>query len=160
MSVKEKFTPDEWAVLLRQPMLASYAVAGSDPSGKEGFIQEMAAVADALVEGGERAAKDSLVAAVVADIVANAQDDRRGPTEKLSVSEARARAIENARAAAALLKEKAGEEDAGNYKTWVIRVAHRVAQAAKEGGFLGFGGEQVSGKEVEVINEIGAALEV
>lgn len=160
MSVKEKFTTAEWSSLLRAPMLASYAVAGSDPSGKEGFIQEMSAVADAIIEGGQGATKDSLLGAVVADIVANAQDDVRGQTEKLPVSEVKGRAIENCRAVANLLREKASPEQAQTYKTWVVRVAHRVASAAKEGGFLGFGGTQVSGHEVETINEIGAALEV
>ena len=141
-------------------MLVSYAVAGSDPSGKDGFIQEMSAVADAIVEGGQAAAKDSLLGTVVADIIANAEDDKRGQTEKLANAEVKERALENCRAVANLLKAKASPEEAEEYKTWVVRVAHRVAAAAKEGGFLGFGGEQVSGSEVEIINEIGAAIEV
>lgn len=160
MSVKDKFTPEEWNSLLRAPMLASYAVAGADPSKKEGFIQEMSAVADAIVEGGQGATKDSLLGAVVADIVANAQDEKRGQTEKLPVSDVKGRALENCRAVAVLLRQKVSPEEAQEYKSWVVRVAHKVASAAKEGGFLGFGGSQVSGSEVETINEIGAALEV
>lgn len=160
MSVRDKFTPEEWGTLLRAPMLASYAVVGADPSKKDDFIQEMAAVADAIVEGGEGAAKDSLLGEVVADIVANAQDETRGQTEKLSVGDAKGRALETCRSVAALLKQKANPDEAQEYKNWVVRVAHHVASAAKEGGFLGFGGSQVSGHEVETINEIGAALEV
>jgi hypothetical protein len=160
MSVKEKFTPEEWKSLLKVPMLASYAVAGADPSGKEGFIQEMSAVADAIIEGGQNSAKDSLVSAVVADIVANAEDDQRGQTEKLSVNEVKGRTLEKCQEVAALLKTKAGAEEASEYKRWIIGVAHRVASAAKEGGIFGFGGTQISGNEVEIINDIGAALEV
>ncbi len=160
MSVKDKFTPEEWKSLLKAPMLAGYAVAGADPSKEERFIQEMSAVADAIIEGEQRAAKDSLLSAVVADIYANADDEQRGQTEKMSVGDAKERALENSRAVAAMLKTKATAEEADEYKRWVIAVAHKVASAAKEGGFLGFGGTQVSGNEVEIINEIGAALEV
>ncbi len=160
MSVKDKFTPEEWKSLLKAPMLAGYAVAGADPSKEEGFIQEMSAVADGIIEGEQRAAKGSLLSAVVADIYANADDEQRGQTEKMSVGDAKERALENSRAVAAMLKTKATAEEADEYKRWVIAVAHKVASAAKEGGFLGFGGTQVSGNEVEIINEIGAALEV
>ncbi|HKR02173.1 MAG TPA: hypothetical protein VJT09_15965 [Pyrinomonadaceae bacterium] len=160
MGVKEKFTTEEWKSLLRAPMLVSYAVAGSDPSGKEDFIKEMSAVADAIIEGGQGARQDSLVSAVVSEIVANADDDQRGQTEKVSNAEVKGRALENCRAVAGLLREKAPAEDADEYKKWIVRVAHRVASAAKEGGFLGFGGTQISDSEVEIINEIGAAIEV
>ncbi len=68
MSVKDNYTAEEWKTLIKAPMLVSYAVAGADPSGKDGFMQEMSAVADGIVEGGERATKDSLLGAVVADI--------------------------------------------------------------------------------------------
>jgi hypothetical protein len=120
----------------------------------------MSAVADAIIEGGQRAAQDSLLRAVVADIVANAEDEQRGQTEKLSVSEVNERALENCRAVAGLLQTKASAEEAGEYKRWIIGVAYKVASAAKEGGVFGFGGEQISGGEVKIINEIGEAIGV
>jgi hypothetical protein len=117
MSVKDRFTPEEWRSLLKAPMLVSYAVAGAAPSGEDGFIQEMSAVADAIVEGGQTAANDSLLASVVADIVANATDEQRGQTEKLSVKEVRQRALENCRSVAHLLQTKVSGQEAGEYKT-------------------------------------------
>jgi hypothetical protein len=160
MSAKDRFTPEEWRSVLKAPMLVSYAVAGAAPSGEDGFIQEMSAVADAIVEGGQGAANDSLLASVVADIVANATDEQRGQTEKLSVKEVRQRALENCRSVAHLLQTKVSAQEAGEYKTWVIGVAHKVANAAKEGGLFGYGGEQISAAEVEIINEIGDAIAV
>ena len=160
MSIKEKFTSEEWKSLLKVPMLVGYAVAGADPSGKEGFIQEMSAVADGIIEGEQRAAKDSLLSAVVADIYTNADDEQRGQTEKIPVSAIKSMALEKCRAVAELLQSKASAEEADEYKRWVIGVAHKVASAAKEGGIFGFGGTQISGSEVEIINEIGAALNV
>jgi hypothetical protein len=101
MSVKDKFTREEWAGLLKTPMLAAYAVAGSAPSRQEDFVREMAAVAEGVVEGEQTSAQDSLLGAVIADIYANAEDGQRGQTEKLSPGEVKARALDACRAAAA-----------------------------------------------------------
>jgi hypothetical protein len=106
MSVKDKFTPEEWKSLLKAPMLAAYAVAGAAPSKQDDFIREMAAVADGVVEGERRAAKDSLLGAIIADIVANAEDEQRGQTEKLSLDEVKIRALDTCRTAAAALETK------------------------------------------------------
>jgi hypothetical protein len=160
MSVKAKFTPEEWKELLKAPMLAAYAVAGSAPSKQDDFIREMAAVADGVVEGEHRASKDSLLGAVIADIVANAEDEHRGQTEKLSLDEVRSRALAAARSAAAAVEAKASPEEAYEYKRWVLVVAEKVAAAAKEGGLFGFGGEQVSRAEIATINEIGEAINI
>jgi hypothetical protein len=160
LSVKEKFTPEEWKSLLKAPMLAAYAVAGSAPSKQDDFIKEMAAVADGVVEGERSAPKDSLLGAVVAEIIANAEDEQRGQTEKLSLAEVRTRALETCRAVAAAVESKVSPEEAYEYKRWVLVVADKVAEAAKEGGLFGFGGEQVSGAEVATINEIGEAINI
>lgn len=160
MSVKDKFTPDEWKSLLKAPMLAAYAVAGAAPSKQDDFIREMAAVADGVVEGEQRAAKDSLLGSVIADIVANAGDEQRGQTEKLSLDEVKVRALDTCRTVAATLDTKASAEEAYEYKRWVLVVAEKVASAAKEGGLFGFGGEQISGSEIATINEIGEAIRI
>jgi hypothetical protein len=160
MSVKDKFTPEEWKSLLKAPMLAAYAVAGAASSKQEDFIREMAAVADGVFEGEQRAAKDSLLATVIADIVANAADDERGQTERLSTDEVKVRALDTCRAVAAMLETKVGAEEAYEYKRWVLVVAEKVASAAKEGGLFGFGGEQISGSEITTINEIGEAIKI
>ena len=160
MSARDKFTPDEWNNLLRVPMLAAYAVAGAAPSKQEDFVREMAAVAEGVAEGERQSPSDSLLGAVIADIVANAEDGRAGPTERVAPGEVRGRALEACRAAAAALAAKAEAGEAHEYKRWVLVGAERVASAAKEGGLFGLGGEQVSGGEVAAINEIGEAIGV
>lgn len=160
MGVKDNFTAEEWKTLLRAPMLAGYAVAGSAPSKQEDFVREMAALADGIAEGERRGAKDTLLGAVVADIIADAEDGRRGQTEKVSLQDVRGRALETCRAVAGVLKTKGVPEEAYEYKRWVLVVAEKVASAAKEGGLFGFGGEQVSGSEVATINEVGEAIEI
>lgn len=158
MSVKDKFAAEEWKTLLRIPMLVGYAVAGAAPSKRDDFIKEMAAVAEGILEGERQAGKDSLLGAVVTDIIADARDDVRGQTEKLSSGEVKAKALDACRAAAESLRGKVDDGEAYEYKRWVLVVAEKVASAAKEGGLFGFGGEQISGGEVATINEVGEAI--
>jgi hypothetical protein len=160
MGVKDNFTAEEWKTLLRAPMLVSYAVAGAAPSDEDGYIQEMKAVADAISESEERASKDSLISEIVAQIISNAEDDEHGATEKISVGDVKGRALSNCVEVAALLQAKVSPHEAEDYKRWLVAVAGRVAAAAKEGGFFGFGGTQVSPGEVATINEIASALGV
>jgi len=67
------------------------------------------------------------------------------------------RAIERLGHVSALLEAKA-PADAPAFKTWLAAVSERVAEASKEGGFLGFGGVQVSDAEKATLAEIDAAL--
>jgi hypothetical protein len=57
----------------------------------------------------------------------------------------------------ALLDAK-GPGDAAAFKSWLQSIAQHTAEAAKEGGFLGFGGVQVSEAETATLAEIRAAL--
>ena len=54
--------------------------------------------------------------------------------------------------------EKVTPEVANEYKEWTLAVALKVANAAKEGGFMGFGGTQYSESEQALMGEIEAAL--
>ena len=65
--------------------------------------------------------------------------------------------IEGLRQVSLLLEAKA-PTDAAAFKTWLAALAERVAAASKEGGFLGFGGVQVSDAEKATLGEISAAL--
>jgi hypothetical protein len=57
-----------------------------------------------------------------------------------------------------ILQAKASPQDSQGYKQWAMSLAEKVAMAAKEGSFLGFGGQQISSGEVEIIAEIAQAL--
>jgi hypothetical protein len=59
-----------------------------------------------------------------------------------------------------LLARKAPAPEAEGYKRWLLTVAQRVAEAAKEGGFLGIGGVRVSEAEQATLAEIAGALGV
>ncbi len=50
--------------------------------------------------------------------------------------------------------------DAAAFKTWIYANAVRVAEAAKEGGFLGFGGVRVTDAEKATVAEVKQAAGV
>ena len=68
-----------------------------------------------------------------------------------------AKALDALKAASAVLDAKGGP-DAAPFKTWLAGVAKSVAEAAPEGGFLGFGGTQVSETEKATVAHIAEAL--
>ena len=51
----------------------------------------------------------------------------------------------------AIVDEKASAAESTAYKQWLMSVAQAVAEAGKEGGFLGIGAERVSEQEEIVL---------
>lgn len=69
-------------------------------------------------------------------------------------------ALEDATMIAGILSTKAQPGEAEQYKNWVLDIAEEVSKAAKEGGFLGFGGTQMSDAETELFSQVAKALGV
>jgi hypothetical protein len=164
MATKASFTPDEWKQLLKSPMLAGMAVTAAEPSGLLGLLKEGFAASGALTQAKADAGSNALIRAVVADFETSEGRSaaREGLKAKFAGSKSgdrKAQAIEALRQVSALLEAKA-PEDAPAFKAWLQAIAQQVAEAAKEGGFLGFGGVQVSGAEKATLAEISGALKL
>jgi hypothetical protein len=101
-------------------------------------------------------AKDELVAAQQT-LKGQAKSVQGGDLETLK-AKLQASATENIGKAIALLSRKGDTADLAAYQTFVRGLADKVANAAKEGSFLGFGGERVSGNERQMIAQIETAL--
>jgi hypothetical protein len=162
MATKASFTAEEWQRLLESPMLAAMAVTAADPSGLFGLIKEGFAASQALAAARADPGSNELVSAVVTDLETPAGRDAVRDGLKAALAGARAadvkpRAIEGLRQVSLLLESKA-PTDAAAFKTWLAALAERVAEASKEGGFLGFGGVQVSAAEKASLAEIRTAL--
>jgi len=65
--------------------------------------------------------------------------------------------VRGMRHAASIVDAKA-PLDAQAYKDWLLHVSEKVAEASKEGGFLGFGGVAVSDAEKATLAEMRTAL--
>ncbi len=60
----------------------------------------------------------------------------------------------------AALRQHSTAEEAAQYRDWLITIATEVARSAREGGFLGIGGVEVSPDEERVLNGIRSALTI
>jgi hypothetical protein len=162
MANKASFTPEEWKQLLEAPMLASMAVTAAEPSGLWGMLKESFAAGGMLAKAKTDASANELVKAVVADFESAegrsaARDGLQARLKGSKPAEVKDKAIAGLRQVAALLDAKA-PADAAAYKSWLQTIGQQVAEAAKEGGFLGFGGVQVSDAEKATVAEISSAL--
>ena len=162
MANQSSFTAEEWTRLLEAPMLAGMAVSAAEPSGLFGMLKESFATGKLLVEAKGDAAANELIRAV-AEAYGTA-DGRKAASEGLRAQlgggqpgEIKGKALAGLKAVAALLAAKAPNEAAA-FKAWLGQVGQAVADAASEGGFLGFGGVQVSEAEKATLAEIATAL--
>jgi hypothetical protein len=147
MTTKADYTEDEWAGLVRAPILAGAYVAVSDMSFF-GMLGEMTALYKTMTEGDVPEAASGLIEAVVAAI-----EDSKDAKEKLKLPETKQSATQAAQLVHQLgldlevLDQKSTPEETRAFKDWLIQIAQATAEATKEGGFLGIGAVRVSDKE-------------
>lgn len=161
MATKMDFTVDEWKQIQRAPFMAGLAVVAASPSGPFGVVKELFAVGKMLGEVKLQGTSNDLIKALVADIEAGAKDlsapaELKGKTPE----QVKSYAIESVRQVAALIDKKTKPDEAQGFKQWLVSVAQKVAEAAKEGGFLGIGGTRVSEEEAATIKELTTTLGV
>jgi hypothetical protein len=162
MAGKATFTPEEWARVVASPMVVSMAITAADPSGLWGLLKEAMAGGWALVEAKQGSQANPLAKAIADDVTTPetrtaARDRVQLQFKGVQLGELKGRAIEELREVATLVDAKA-PEDAAGFKAWLNEVARKAAEAGNEGGFLGFGGVDVSDAERATLAEISAAL--
>jgi hypothetical protein len=160
VTTKEDYSDEEWQQVMMAPGLAGMVVIASDPSAT-GIVKEIKAMGKAIEEKSAPEAAQELVASVVTDMQAQAENKEEGQQntdQPEPDEEGLAYLLEQLRGTAAVLDAKATPDEAKGYKQWVVSVAVTVANAAKEGGFLGIGGELVSNKEKAALESISSAL--
>jgi len=169
MSFKERFTESEQELLATTPILIGSAMAFVESSGL-GTVKELFASANTYISGLKAYPDNEIIQGILPNLedreqareqakavrehaVARLKDKEIDSPEKI-----RGLLLDDSRAVAGLLADKASSEEARQYKEWAIAVAENVARAAHEGGFLGFGGTQVSEGEKKLFGELAEAL--
>lgn len=172
MSIKDDFSDDEWFLLSSTPAMIGAAMSSAAPSGVIGTVKELSASMRSTVQG----LKDYPDSPLINELLEKAgnwdeakekmQDYKTRAKNRLENNNVKTRdqlhehVLADCRQVAQLVDEKCGASDAAVYKEWSVKIARQVAEAAKEGGFLGFGGERVSAEEQAVLTNIEAALGV
>ena len=162
MAIKADFTTEEWTDILGSVMFAGMAVTLADPSGLIGLTKEGFASSSALLDAKNDPSANELVKAVVSDFgTSEGRTAARGVIKsKLGgkpSAEMKAIILETLRQTSAVLDAKS-PADAAGFKAWLLRISERVAHAASEGGFMGFGGVRVSDAEKATLDEVSRAL--
>ena len=162
MVLKDKFSNDEWAKILEAPLLAGFAVTAADPSGLIGTVQESSAIAGSL-----KSAADDSGEGTLAHEISNAyktpegrsaaRDGVKAVIKGKRLSDASAEAVERLGDTIDLV-ERVAPEQAAYFRNFLLDTAIRTAKASNEGGFLGFGGEEVSDAERKALADLKSAL--
>ena len=147
MTTRADYTDDEWAGIVRAPILAGAYIAVADMSFF-GMIGEMTGLVRAMTEQPAPAEAADLVASVVEDL-----QGKEAAREKVELPETKNSATQAGQLVHQLgldlevLDRKSTPDEARGFKAWLVAIALAVAESSKEGGFLGIGAVRVSDKE-------------
>ena len=169
MSLETRFTEEEIFLLSTTPMQIGTVMAFSEGSGL-GTVKEMFASSKTFINGVKEYPNNEIITGVlptVSDLkeaMSQSKEMRQKAVARLkeqgidSSEKLRQQLIEDGQAVAKILTEKATNDEANEYKEWAMSIATNVANAAKEGGFLGIGGTRISDGEKQAFAEIADAL--
>ena len=157
MTVKSDFSEAEWARVVRAPMVAGLAISLADRGGPiEAAKESMAALKSAT----SPPSREQLLTEVALDISAQTQQ-RHNPLSGYRPSGGEPpgeQVLAELRDVQRIVAAKATPEETAAFGGWLVVAAQAAADAAKEGGFMGFGAEQVSAREQEMLDQLQAAL--
>jgi len=158
VTTKSDFTEDEWARVVRAPMVAGMAISLADPGGPiEATKETMATVKTAT----NPPSREQLLAEVALELQSELQQ-HRNPLKGFKPAGAGKSpgelVLDELRAVGGIVTSKATAEEAAAFGTWLVASAQAAADAAKEGGFMGFHAERVSEREQAMLDQIRGAV--
>jgi len=159
MTAKSDFPEDEWTRIVRAPFVAGLAISLADPGGPiEAAKESMATIRSAT----NPPTREQLVAEVALELQGLTQQ-HHNPLKGYKPSGAAApgeQVVEELRAVRALVAARATPEETSAFVSWLIATAQAAADAAKDGGFMGFGAQQVSDGEQAMLDRLRDVLVV
>ena len=161
MAGKTDFTQEQWEALRDAPHLVALSVALAGASGVFGSLKEAVVSATTIVSAAQ--GDNTLLKALCdKEEIKQAQLTIKASIPKTDMAELQAQfkrdALDRTTEAMALLKEQGNTTDYDAYGTFLQQIGLKVAKAAKEGSFLGFGGERISSGEKEMLASLDSAL--
>ena len=149
MTTKAEFNAEEWDRIAEAPAIAGLIVI---TASRGGTIRETMAMAKTYAEEQKEHGSGDLVG----DLVASAP--KLDPKQFSGKDDLRARGLGKITEAVGLVRDRATLDELVDYREFILAIANHVAEKDKSGGFLGIGGERVSGQEQQAIADITAAL--
>ena len=161
MADKTTFTAQEWRALRDAPHMVALAVSAATTSGVTGTIHEAGSASSALMQGmkSENALLRSLL---TREELGDAQKSLREHVKDVHAGRGKLEfqdlMLGEVREAVGVLDRKASSQEAEAYRAFLLYVADSVAEAAREGGFIGIGGKRVSDEEQRLLERLRGAL--
>jgi hypothetical protein len=158
MTTKAEFSEDEWATLVRSPMVAGMAITLADPGGPIEVVKEASAVLKVVTSSSSEQRGD--LVGELAREVRGLAEQRKNPVGDFKPRGAMAgkTILDEISRANEIVSAKASPEEAEAFRTWIMECAQSAADAAKEGGFMGFHAERVSQGEEDMLAQLRSAL--
>lgn len=162
MSIKDDLAPDQWEKIAQAPFVAGFAVSAADPSGLIGAFQESSAMANSMQSSEEATIEGTLIHHIVEEL--RTSEGRRRIKDGLKeIIQGRdpADASEAALLQLGATMKLVAEHTPNEFRSLadlVKSTAEKVAAAAKEGGFMGFGGVTISDAERKTLSDIESVL--
>jgi len=169
MSIREQFDDDEWFLLGSLPAMIAAAMSTASPGGA---IREMIAGMRGTVEGRREHADSELITTLLEkasnwdearERATDYRERTKGRLEEAGITSRETlldQVVADCGKVAALIDARCPASESNAYKIWCVSIARDVAGAAKEGGFLGFGGERISDAERATMARIEGSLGV
>jgi hypothetical protein len=157
MTTKSDFTEEEWVRVRRAPFVVGMAISMADPGGPIELTKETSA---SLKSATNPPSREQLLTEIALDVQAMTQNKQNPLTDLKPTqgSDPRQQMLEELRAVSGIVGSKATAEETAAFKQWLLTTAQAAADAAKEGGFMGFGAVQVSEGEKNMLEEIRIAI--
>ena len=160
MTTRSDFPEEDWSRIVRAPFVAGLAISLlADPGGPiEAAKESMATVKSAT----NPPSREQLLTDVALDIQAEVQQKRNPlkgyrPSSQGTAPSGEQVLVEPS-AVQAIVAARATPEETAAFGQWLVATAQAAANAAKEGGFMGFGAEQVSKGEQAMLDQVRAAV--
>jgi hypothetical protein len=166
MKKLENYSEGEWETILTTPQLVGMAMTGAGYSGIIGSTKEMFASASSMMNAKKEYSSNTLIQSLIPDAtdpkkaLEDAKTQRNIIMEQLKSKNVKSSEqlteiiLSDCKSAISILEQKESPEVVADYKKWILDIAEKVANAAKEGGFLGFGGERFSEKEQALFDKL------
>lgn len=166
MEKPERFSEEEWEMLSSFPLLIGSAAAGAGRSGLFGTFKEAMASIKGIMEGISLYPSNTLITAMVPekedldDSKEAIKEQHEYLAEKMKEKgvkkseEIVTMAMEELQLVLPILEQHVSAQESMEYKQWLLHIAQKVAESAKEGDFLGIGGVRVSEEEQRFLEEL------
>jgi transcription antitermination factor NusG len=152
MTTKSDYTDEEWETLRRAPMVAGFAISLADPGGPIELTKETMASMKSL---GTPGSEEELVVAVSQDAMAHVQQhDKPMGDFKPKGATAGQQILDELKKVNDILTAKATPAEGAAFRAWLMAAAQASADAAKEGGFMGFHAVRVSEGEQSMLTQL------